>query len=131
MTNDLESKEEAEGLAEAGADLSERHKLATSQATWLPILRRENRERFNPTPVSPRRTDPCGLRGWKHASGMNNAASGCVPSFQSVLQPITQPRINCFPEQFFLRFPEDNYTFFVTVLWEKNDRSVATLPYTQ
>lgn len=51
MTNDLESKEEAEGLAEAGQDPSERHNLATAPSTGLPILPMETWDHFNPTPV--------------------------------------------------------------------------------
>lgn len=39
VTNGLESKEEAEGLAEAEEDLSERHKLATSPSTWQELWR--------------------------------------------------------------------------------------------
>lgn len=38
MTDDLESKGEAEGLAQTEEDISERHKLATWLTTRLPIL---------------------------------------------------------------------------------------------
>lgn len=38
MTDDLESKKEAEVMAQTEEDLSERHKLATWLTTWLPSL---------------------------------------------------------------------------------------------